>query len=105
MFQQGPALGGGAELTTMTDFRLCSAGASVSFVQARMGLGPGWGGARRLVELVGRRAALNLLLTSAKLGSQEGADLGYFDAVLGGGEAVSLAEQWLLGGIKIPKYF
>ena len=91
-------MGGGAELSTLTDFRLASPGASVSFVQARMGVAPGWGGARRLVELVGRRRALLLLLTSAKLGSQEGADIGYFDDVLGGGEAVSLAEQWLLGG-------
>ena len=85
----------------MTDFRLCSPGASVSFVQARMGVAPGWGGARRLVELVGRRKALQLLLTCSKLGSQEGAELGYFDAVLAGGEAVSQAEQWLLGGINI----
>ena len=101
VFKQGPALGGGAELTTMTDFRLCSPGASVSFVQARMGVAPGWGGARRLVELVGRRKALQLLLTSSKLGSEEGAELGYFDAVIAGDEAVSQAEQWLLGGIKL----
>ena len=81
----------------MTDFRLCTPGASVSFVQARMGLAPCWGGARRLVELVGRRKALQLLLTCSKLGSQEGAELGYFDAVLGGAEATGQAEQWLLG--------
>ena len=68
-----------------------------------MGVAPGWGGARRLVELVGRRKALQLLLTSSKLGSEEGAELGYFDAVLAGGEAeaASQAEQWLLGGIKL----
>ena len=101
MFKQGPALGGGAELTTMTDFRLCTPGASVSFVQARMGVAPGWGGARRLVELVGRRKALQLLLTSSKLGSEEGTELGYFDAVLAGGEVGSQAEQWLLGRIKL----
>ena len=94
---QGPAVGGGAELTTTTDFRLCSPGASVSFVQARMGVAPGWGGARRLVELVGRRKALQLLLTSSKLESEEGRELGYFDAVLAEGEATSQAEEWLLG--------
>ena len=68
---------------------------------ARMGVAPGWGGARRLVELVGRRKALQLLLTCSKLGSQEGRELGYFDAVLAGGEVASQAEQWLLGRIKL----
>ena len=62
---------------------------------ARMGVAPGWGGARRLVELVGRRKALQLLLTCSKLGSQEGREL------LTGGEVASQAEQWLLGRIKL----
>ena len=35
MIMQGPAVGGGAELTTVTDFRLCTPEASVSFVQVR----------------------------------------------------------------------
>lgn len=94
-------MGGGAELSTTTDFRLVRPGASVSFVQARMGLAPGWGGARRLVELLGRRKALQLLLTCSKLGTEEGTELGYFDAVLGGGDPVSQAELWLLGRSKV----
>ena len=70
-----------------------------------MGVAPGWGGARRLVELVGRRKALQLLLTSSKLGSEEGTELGYFDAVLAGAETASQAEQWLLGGIRSNQIF
>ena len=44
----GPAVGGGAELTTCTDLRLATPTARVSFVQAVMGVAPGWGGAARL---------------------------------------------------------
>ena len=57
------------------------------------------------MELVGRRKALQLLLTCSKLGSEEGAELGYFDAVLAGGEVGSQAEQWLLGGIRSNQIF
>ena len=45
----GPAVGGGAELCVSTDFRVASADASVHFVQAKLGIAPGWGGAGRLV--------------------------------------------------------
>ena len=53
--------------------------ASVSFVQARMGVAPGWGGAGRLVQLVGRRKALRLLLSCRKVTVQEGLQMGLFD--------------------------
>ncbi|NWI15204.1 ECHD1 decarboxylase, partial [Crypturellus soui] len=58
---QGKALGGGAELTTACDFRLMAPGSEIRFVHKQMGLVPGWGGATRLVQLVGSRAALRLL--------------------------------------------
>ena len=64
-----------------------------------MGVAPGWGGARRLVELLGRRKALQLLLTCSRLGCEEGRELGYFDALLSDEGAAGQAEQWLQGGI------
>ena len=59
--------------------RVVNSRASVSFVQARMGVAPGWGGAGRLVELLGRRRALQLLLSCRKVTVQEGLELGLFD--------------------------
>ena len=63
----GAACGGGAELTTCCDFRVLgrSAGARTSrieFVQAKMGVTTGWGGGRRLCDIVGHRPALRFLL-------------------------------------------
>ena len=63
---EGRALGGGAELAIACDFRAMSSEATLGFVQVKMGLSPGWGGGVRLVELLGRTAALKIL-TSAKI--------------------------------------
>ena len=38
MFAQGAAVGGGAELTTCTDYRLATPGASVAFVQVSISI-------------------------------------------------------------------
>lgn len=47
-FINGPALGGGAELSTFSDFRIMTNVPStrVQFVHANLGASPGWGGAR-----------------------------------------------------------
>ena len=92
---EGAAVGGGAELTTCTDFRLATAKASISFVQVKMGVAPGWGGASRLVDIVGKRKALQLMLSCQKVGLQEGLDCCLFDAELDETEPVAAAEKWL----------
>jgi len=92
---EGAAVGGGAELTTCTDFRLATQRASISFVHVRMGVAPGWGGASRLVDIVGKRKALQLMLSCQKLGLQEGLDCGLIDAELDETDAVAAAERWL----------
>ena len=63
----GPAIGGGAELATCSDYRICYDNAYIQFVHASLGAAPGWGGVSRLVDIVGRGAALRLLATSARV--------------------------------------
>ena len=65
----GRALGGGAELPTATDIRLVTNNAAVTFVQGKMGLAPGWGGATRLVHTVGYRRALGRRVITFPTGS------------------------------------
>lgn len=77
---EGHAIGGGAELATCADFRVWAPGAKMRFVQAKMGITPGWGGAARLAELVGRRHALRLLGAGASLGFEEARAIGLADA-------------------------
>ena len=67
----GVAYGGGSELSTIGDIRIATPNAKVAFVHKKMALQPGWGGASRLIHLVGRQTAAELFLTSRVLSSDE----------------------------------
>jgi enoyl-CoA hydratase/carnithine racemase len=90
----GLAVGGGAELAVSTDFRVASDAARIHFVHARLGIAPGWGGAGRLVRLVGRRVALRLLSSASPLAPGEAAEIGLVDHRCTG-NAVDGALAWL----------
>lgn len=84
---EGAAMGGGAEFAIATDFRLMADSARFQFVQARRGLSPGWGGAARLVQIVGRTKALGLLAPAAAIDPQSAMACGLVDHVFDQGEA------------------
>ncbi|XP_017265326.1 ethylmalonyl-CoA decarboxylase isoform X2 [Kryptolebias marmoratus] len=99
---EGKALGGGAELTTACDFRLMTPGSVIQFVHKHMGLVPGWGGAARLVRIVGSQNALKLLGGAVKVDPELGAHMGLADGVMEGsqgaggtGTPLQRAEDWL----------
>ncbi|XP_078346548.1 ethylmalonyl-CoA decarboxylase-like [Oculina patagonica] len=79
---EGKALGGGAELATACDFRLMSKNAEIRFVQVKMGLTPGWGGGAKLVRMLGRQKALQLLGKGEKVDLSYGLQLGLVDGEL-----------------------
>jgi enoyl-CoA hydratase len=58
----GNAFGGGLELALAADFRLLAESAQVGLPEAGLGTVPGWGGTERLVELVGRTRAKDMIL-------------------------------------------
>ncbi|MEQ2248160.1 enoyl CoA hydratase domain-containing protein 1 [Ilyodon furcidens] len=103
---EGRALGGGAELTTACDFRLMTSGSVIQFVHKHMGLVPGWGGAARLVRIVGSQKALKLLGGALKVDPEFGLDIGLADEVLeadqGAATALQQAENWLSRYTKGP---
>lgn len=98
---QGLAVGGGAELATATDFRVSGPEARIHFVHARLGIVPGWGGTARLVRIVGRRLALEILARARPLGPGEAARIGLVDHRCDGSAAVG-AERWLADTIAAP---
>jgi ethylmalonyl-CoA/methylmalonyl-CoA decarboxylase len=81
-YLEGPALGGGAELATATDFRVMSPAARIQFVQARMGVSPGWGAAWRLREIVGPSMAVRLLTGGRALDASAAESVGLSDATV-----------------------
>ncbi|KAJ0407199.1 hypothetical protein ATCC90586_005288 [Pythium insidiosum] len=80
----GGAFGGGAELATACDFRVMANNAVIQFVQAKMGVSPGWGGGARLHKVVGRQQALRLLCTAERLNATRAQSIGLVDAVFDG---------------------
>lgn len=77
----GLALGGGLELALACTLRLAATHAQLGLPEAKLGLVPGFGGAFRLRRLVGRPAALRLLLTAESIDAQEALRIGLIDEV------------------------
>lgn len=78
---EGHALGGGAELVVAGDFVYAAPGAELGFVQAALGVSPGFGGGGRLVHRVGPARARALLVTAARVESQRAYQLGLVDEI------------------------
>ncbi|XP_073931292.1 ethylmalonyl-CoA decarboxylase isoform X1 [Castor canadensis] len=102
---QGRALGGGAEFTTACDFRLMTPESEIRFVHKEMGIIPSWGGASRLVEIIGSRQALKVLSGALKLDSKRALNIGMAEEVLqSSDETKSLeeAQAWLMQFVSGP---
>ncbi|MEZ4595188.1 MAG: enoyl-CoA hydratase/isomerase family protein [Chloroflexota bacterium] len=82
----GDAFGGGCEILTACDLRIATNEARFCFAQVRNALCTGWGGTGRLVALLGRARALDLLLTSRIFSAQEAEQMGLVQQVVEGGE-------------------
>jgi enoyl-CoA hydratase len=93
---QGFALGGGCELALACTLRVAAADARLGQPEVKLGVLPGYGGSQRLPRLVGRGAALKLLLTGTIIDAQEALRIGLVDEVvpvdelLARGEALAL---------------
>ena len=79
---RGFALGGGCELAMACTFRLAAEDARLGQPEVKLGLLCGYGGTQRLPRLVGRGAALRLLLTGAIIGAAEAVRIGLVDEVV-----------------------
>ncbi|HEX4582814.1 MAG TPA: enoyl-CoA hydratase-related protein [Acidobacteriaceae bacterium] len=79
---QGFALGGGCELAMACTIRIASEHARLGQPEVKLGLVPGYGGTQRLPRLVGKGAALKLLLTGDMVGAEEAFRIGLVDEVV-----------------------
>jgi enoyl-CoA hydratase/carnithine racemase len=67
----GAAIGGGAELALAADIRFATIRSSFEFKQLKMGLTTGYGGASRLVNLIGKSRAQSLLYFGESITAEE----------------------------------
>ena len=85
----GVALGGGCELALACTFRIASDRAKLGLPELKLGLIPGYGGTQRLPRIIGRSAALRLMLTGATVDAAEALRLGLIDEVVPAGELMA----------------
>src|SRR6195952_3630845 len=78
----GHALGGGAEVAVAADIRLAADDIKIGFNQVALEIMPAWGGAERLVKLVGFSKALLLAGTGMILTAQEAQSRGLIDHLI-----------------------
>jgi enoyl-CoA hydratase/carnithine racemase len=91
----GLALGGGCETALACTIRLASPGAKFGQPEIRLGLIPGFGGTQRLPRLVGRGAALKLILTGEMVSADEAYRIGLVDEIVEAGNLITRAEAIL----------
>jgi enoyl-CoA hydratase len=89
---RGFALGGGCELAMACTLRIAGDDAKFGQPEVKLGVVPGYGGSQRLPRLVGRGAALKLLLTGAIIDAREALRIGLVDEVVAAGELMQRAE-------------
>ncbi|MCV7060873.1 enoyl-CoA hydratase/isomerase family protein [Mycolicibacterium vaccae] len=89
----GHALGGGAEFAVAADIRVAADDIKIGFNQVALAIMPAWGGAERLVELVGYSRALLIAGTGRILSATDAERIGLIDQVI---PRASFDEQWRL---------
>ena len=90
---EGHALGGGAELSQAADIVVLAEDGCIGFVQARLGVSPGWGGAARVIHRIGRARALRVMAGADRLYGLDAQAVGLADEVVAPGTAVGHAEE------------
>lgn len=89
----GFALGGGCELAMACHLRVAGEKAKFGQPEVNLGLIPGYGGTQRLVHLIGKTKAMELLLTADIIGADEAAQLGLVNCVVPSGSEVEKAVE------------
>ncbi len=79
----GHALGGGLELALSCHLRVMmdTPKAKIGLTELNLGIIPGWGGTQRLMRVVGKQKALDMILFSKRLTAAEALEIGAVDRV------------------------
>jgi enoyl-CoA hydratase len=78
----GHTLGGGCELAMACTLRVAADTARIGQPEIRLGIFPAYGGSQRLPRLVGRGAALKIMLTGQTIDAHEALRIGLVDEVV-----------------------
>lgn len=91
----GFALGGGCELAMACHFRIASENAKFGQPEVNLGLVPGYGGTQRLVQLIGKGRAMELLMTGNTIDAQTALQYGLVNHVVPADQLLARATELL----------
>ena len=91
----GFALGGGCELSMACHFRIASENAKFGQPEVNLGLIPGYGGTQRLVQLIGKGRAIELLISGNMIDANIALQYGLVNYVVKQEELISKARSIL----------
>ncbi len=89
----GFALGGGCELAMACHMRIAGSKARFGQPEVNLGILPGYGGTQRLIQLIGKGKAMELLMTADMIRAEEAKILGLANHVVEQGEEVAKAKE------------
>lgn len=90
----GKALGGGNELQMACHFAIASETAEFGLPEVRLGIIPGYGGTQRLPRLIGRRKALELMISGERITALKALDYGLINKVAPQNQLLEEAFNW-----------
>ena len=98
----GDAFGGGCELLTACDLRIAAKHARFCFAQIKNGLTTGWGATGRVVPLIGKSRAMELMLSGRIFEAEEAQQIGFMHRLADGDVKVA-AYEWAQTFVALPQ--
>lgn len=89
----GYALGGGCEIIEAATLAVASDGARMGQPEINLGFNPCWGGTQRLTRLVGRKKAMEMVLTGDMIDAHEALRVGLVNVVVPHEKLMETAEE------------
>jgi len=89
----GFCIGGGVALSLCCDLRICGEGSQFAVPAAKLGLGYGFPGIKRLVDVVGPSFAKEIFFTARRFTSEEARTMGLVNRVVPDGKVAEVAEE------------
>lgn len=91
----GFALGGGCELALACHVRFASENAKFGQPEVNLGVPPGYGGTQRLLQIVGKGRAIEMLISANPVDAQSALNFGLVNQVLPQSQLMPHTYQWL----------
>jgi enoyl-CoA hydratase len=91
---RGYCIGGGMGLATCCDIRIATEGSKFAVPAAKLGLGYGYSGLKRLVDVVGPSFAMEIFYTARQFTAAEAVTMGLVNRVVPDGELESYVQNY-----------